>query len=150
MRKLPLYTFVLAFGVLAFAASQARAAHVIVSLSKDQVHNMCGGQDYCQKTCGSDKQYTCEYGCGTKGCGGGCLTCPQRVVGHTIRGIVLGTAGLKAMSDEGASGKKVNVKDLSTAKKTDVSSPAVAKTTTAPRDASTGQATGRRVEKPIR
>ena len=145
-RFMVLCTSVLAFSMLAFTLSEALAAHVVVTLTKDQVHNMCGGQDYCQKSCGSEKQYTCEYGCGTKSCGGGCLTCPQGASRQIRRGIVLGNTTL-----QGGQLSRVQHQDLSVTKKTDASSSKLMmETTTAPRDASTGQATGKRMYKPIR
>jgi hypothetical protein len=64
---------VLALVTLAFVASNAEAW---VRLTKDQVNTVCGNPNYCQKKCGLNKEYTCEFGCGRSGCAGTCLTCP--------------------------------------------------------------------------
>jgi|RhiMetdeSRZDD1v2_1073273.scaffolds.fasta_scaffold2273242_1 hypothetical protein len=74
MRKLPL--IVLTLGVLAFISGHADAARITVQLTQNQVNTVCNGKNYCQKPCGSNKQYNCEFGCGSSGCGGTCLTCP--------------------------------------------------------------------------
>ncbi len=97
MRKF-LILIAVTLGAFAFAASAAGAKPIgiggSVSLTKDQVATVCGeGKNYCQKSCGLNGEYTCEFGCGSKGCGGTCVTCPSpRIVGtRTIHGIVLGT-----------------------------------------------------------
>jgi hypothetical protein len=83
---------VLALGALAFVASDAAAKQITVGLTKGQVSTVCNGGSYCQKSCGLNKEYTCEFGCGPSGCGGTCLTCPARKIGiRTIRTTV-GTA----------------------------------------------------------
>ncbi len=62
MRKLLLV--VLTLGVLGFMTEHASAARITVQLTKNQVNTVCDGKDYCQKACGSEKQYNCEFGCG--------------------------------------------------------------------------------------
>jgi hypothetical protein len=95
MRKI-LILVAVSLGAFAFAASAAGAKGIggTVSLTKDQVATVCGeGKNYCTKSCGLSGEYTCEFGCGSKGCGGTCVTCPspRRVGVRTIHGIVLGT-----------------------------------------------------------
>ena len=65
MRQLLL--FVLMLGVLGFVTDHADAKQITVQLTKNQVNTVCDGKDYCQKACGSEKQYNCEFGCGKKG-----------------------------------------------------------------------------------
>jgi hypothetical protein len=94
MRKF-LVVVAFALGALAFAASAAGAKSGIggyVPLTKEQVATVCGDKSFCEKSCGLNGEYTCGFGCGSKGCSGSCLTCPSpKTVGlHTIHGIVTG------------------------------------------------------------
>jgi len=90
MRKfLALVAF--ALGALAFAASAVGAKSGIggtVPLTSGQVHTVCNGKDYCQKSCGLNGEHSCEFGCGSKGCGGTCDDCSSRMsrpqVSHVI------------------------------------------------------------------
>jgi hypothetical protein len=74
MRKVLL--IILTVGVLGFMTGHANSKQITVRLTQNQVNTVCDGKDYCQKACGSEKQYNCEFGCGKNGCGGTCLTCP--------------------------------------------------------------------------
>jgi hypothetical protein len=98
MRK-PLI-IVLMLGALAFLASDARA--VDVSLTKDQVNNVCNGKDYCQKPCGLNGEHTCEFGCGSKGCAGNCRDCGANASRlSVIQPLVLGVTGAKTSLSPG-------------------------------------------------
>ena len=76
---------VLIFLLLTFAvtnSAQVAARSGIggnVSLTKEQVATVCGDKNYCEKSCGLNGEYTCGFGCGSKGCSGSCLNCPQRI-----------------------------------------------------------------------
>jgi opacity protein-like surface antigen len=62
-----------ALGALAFATSAAGARTGIggnVPLTSGQVHTVCSGKDFCEKSCGLNGEYTCGFGCGSKGCSG--------------------------------------------------------------------------------
>ena len=73
---------VLTFGALTFVASEAAAKKISFSLTSGQVSTVCNGKSYCEVSCGLNKEYTCTFGCGTKGCSGECSTCPTRTVGR--------------------------------------------------------------------
>jgi hypothetical protein len=81
---------VLTLGAFALAASAAGAKTVYVPLTKGQVATVCGEKSYCEKSCGLNGEYTCGFGCGTKGCSGVCLTCPGAKTAsfHKIHSIV--------------------------------------------------------------
>jgi hypothetical protein len=93
---------VLTLVAFAFVASDAGAGKVTVTLTKDQVNNVCGNTTYCEKPCGPNKEYTCGFGCGSKGCSGECLTCPGAARVGTIRTIVKGAVAAGASSRQKA------------------------------------------------
>ena len=91
MRKLLL--IVLSLGVLGLVTQEADAARIIVKLSSNQVNTVCNGKAYCQKSCGPNQQYSCEFGCGSQGCHGQCLDCPtgeKRIGKSAVKGAVRG------------------------------------------------------------
>jgi hypothetical protein len=99
MRKLLMIVVML--GIFAFAPSNVGAATVVVTLTKEQVSNVCNGNTtFCTKPCGS---YSCDYGCGTKGCSGTCTNCPgtasKTITTNAIRSNL--TGGAKALSSSG-------------------------------------------------
>jgi len=72
---------------LAFPATDAGAKTIIVSLTSQQVANVCGknlqtggGHSGCTKNCGAGNKQICDFDCNnkTKQCGGQCVTCAQR------------------------------------------------------------------------
>jgi hypothetical protein len=102
-------TVILAVGVLAFGLSNVRAEPVRVVLTKSQVATVCGDHPTgCTKSCGTNGQYNCSYGCGSKGCSGTCDNCPgassPRLIRHTIRSGLTPTGAHTAVGS--ASGAK--------------------------------------------
>jgi len=87
LRSITLISVLAAFTLL---GGRAEAAPISVSLTKSQVETVCGkGTNYCQKSCGSNGQFKCEFGCGAKGCAGSCLTCPTGArVGNSAAEVV--------------------------------------------------------------
>ena len=65
-----------------------------VPLTKEQVSTVCGGKDYCEKSCGLNGEHTCDFGCGPKGCSGSCTNCSPRIgptkLGHIVRAPITG------------------------------------------------------------
>jgi hypothetical protein len=65
-----------------------------VPLTKEQVATVCGDKSYCEKPCGANSEYTCGFGCGSKGCSGSCTNCPQRIgptkLGPIVRAPITG------------------------------------------------------------
>ena len=60
-----------------------------VPLKKSQVNAVCGGMDWCEKSCGPGGRYTCRFGCGLEGCSGQCTNCTsRRVSARTIQTVV--------------------------------------------------------------
>lgn len=84
---------VLTLGAFAFVASGAGAKTISVSLTHGQVATVCNGKSYCEVSCGLNKEYTCTFGCGTKGCSGECSTCPKRTIGVRAIGTIVKTSG---------------------------------------------------------
>jgi hypothetical protein len=105
MRKLLMIVVVVMLGTFGFAPSNVRAATVVVTLTKEQVSNVCGeGHPAgCSKPCGS---YTCDYGCGTKGCSGTCTNCPgtasRTITTNAIRSNLSGAAKALPSSSGGS------------------------------------------------
>ena len=68
------------------------AVSVPVPLKKFQVNAVCGGIDWCEKSCGPGARYTCRFGCGLEGCSGQCINCTsRRVSARTIQTVVANT-----------------------------------------------------------
>jgi hypothetical protein len=84
---------ILTLGAFALVANDAGAARISVSLTRGQVANVCNGKSFCEVSCGLDKQYTCTFGCGSKGCSGECQTCPARTTGVRAIRTIVNTAG---------------------------------------------------------
>jgi hypothetical protein len=62
--------------------------HAVVAATKltsQQVETVCGnkikmettGVSGCQKACGPNKEYSCDFACYKGGCWGDCVTCPR-------------------------------------------------------------------------
>jgi hypothetical protein len=65
------------------------AAPISVPLKKSQVNTVCGGMEWCQKACGLEGRYTCNFGCGSNSCSGQCMNCSsKRVSARTIQTVV--------------------------------------------------------------
>ena len=80
MRKI-LVVVAVALGALAFAASAAGARGIggDVPLTSGQVHTVCNGKDFCEKSCGVNGEHTCDFDCEFKGCSGSCQNCSSRM-----------------------------------------------------------------------
>jgi hypothetical protein len=72
---------------LAFPGTDASAKTIIVTLTSQQVANVCGknmqtggGHLGCTKNCGAGNKQICDFDCNnkTKQCGGQCVTCAAR------------------------------------------------------------------------
>jgi hypothetical protein len=63
---------VLSLGVLGLMTHEADAARIQVKQTNNQVNAVCNLKSYCQKACGANQQYTCEFGCGSEDCAGQC------------------------------------------------------------------------------
>jgi len=137
MRRLILAA--LALGSFVFVAGDTGAKEITVSLSQSQVSTVCDGRNYCEKTCGSSGQYTCTFGCGTKGCSGACTNCPTGISHSALSGVIknIGEA-LKSVAAKARTAP---------ANQTTVKSNNLTSTS---RDVSTGQATGKRTYGPVR
>ncbi len=80
------HAFFLVMGLLVVALFPFMAEAKGVKLTKDQVATVCGQglQSHgsvtgCKKTCGSNKEHVCEYGCVKgQGCEGDCTTCGDK------------------------------------------------------------------------
>ena len=138
---LPVCLSLLSLAIFAFASHPASAKQVTVVLSKSQVSSVCGNKSYCEKSCGTNGQYTCTFGCGTKGCSGQCANCPTGHLASSINGV------LKAIGEGLTQTARGSARTTSP---TGTGPNEVKSTIKAPRDASTGQATGRRIYSPIR
>ena len=71
---------IVGMALVVIVSSAADAKTIIVTLTQQQVANVCGNQQStggghsgCTKSCG---QYVCDYDCTKKGCGGQCINCP--------------------------------------------------------------------------
>jgi hypothetical protein len=87
MRKfVVLIGLVVGLAALAMVANDASAKTILVSLTQQQVANVCGkntqtggGHTGCTKSCGGGTQ-VCDFDCNNKSgkCTGSCVTCAQR------------------------------------------------------------------------
>jgi hypothetical protein len=73
---------ILTLGAFALVAYDAKADRILVPVTGSQVDAVCNGKSFCEVSCGLNKEYKCDFGCGPKSCSGMCVTCPTGESSH--------------------------------------------------------------------